>query len=95
VPAGTRDAYASVVPWKYFNQITEMYLSDVSEISFDGNAPCSVENGAICVSGDVDVRILSLNGATIYGGCGENRINVVPGVYIVIVNNTATKVVVK
>jgi sorbitol-specific phosphotransferase system component IIA len=95
VPAGTRDAYASVVPWKYFNQITEMYLSDVSEISFDGNAPCSVENGAICVSGDVDVRILSLNGATIYSGCGENRINVVPGVYIVIVNNTATKVVVK
>jgi hypothetical protein len=95
VPKGTSAEYASVEPWKNFIQITEMYSSDVSEISFDGNAPCSVENGAICVSGDVDVRILSLNGATIYSGCGENRINVVPGVYIVIVNNTATKVVVK
>jgi hypothetical protein len=55
----------------------------------------SVENGVIRVSGDADVRVVSMNGTIVYSGRGETDINVTPGVYIVIINNTPTKVAVK
>jgi hypothetical protein len=59
------------------------------------SAKVSVDGGAICVDGDADVRIVSMNGTTVYSGRGETRINLTPGVYIVIINDTPTKVAVK
>jgi hypothetical protein len=54
-----------------------------------------VDGGAICVDGDADVRVVSMSGTTVYSGRGETRINVTPGIYVVVINNTATKVAVK
>jgi hypothetical protein len=95
VPVGTSTAYANVDPWSNFSQINEVEFDAINAIGEDSNAPFRVEAGAICVSGDTDVRIVSGNGTTIYNGRGETRINLVRGIYIVIVNNTATKVAVK
>jgi hypothetical protein len=55
----------------------------------------SVDNGAISVSGDSQVRIVALNGTTVYSGRGEARVNVTPGIYVVIVGNKALKVAVR
>jgi hypothetical protein len=96
VPTPSIDAYKAADGWKNFLTVETFVVSDgIREIGVDCNAPFRVEAGAICVSGDTDVRIVSLNGTTIYNGRGETRINLVRGIYVVIVNNTATKVAVK
>jgi hypothetical protein len=41
------------------------------------------------------VRIVTMNGTTIYSGHGETRVDVAPGLYIVITDSTATKLAVK
>jgi hypothetical protein len=97
VPATALETYKAAVGWKNFWEIKDLndIITEVSEIGDNSNAPFSVENGAICVDGDADVRIVSMNGTTVYSGRGETRINLTPGVYIVIINNTPTKVAVK
>jgi hypothetical protein len=40
-----------------------------------------------------NIRIVSLNGTTVYNGPSKSLNNVAPGAYIVISGNTATKVV--
>jgi hypothetical protein len=95
VPIGKESAYADVVPWSNFSQIIGVDLSSVSEIDGDSTGKISVENGAISINADTDARIVSMSGAIVYSGRGATRINVAPGVYIVIINNTATKMIVK
>jgi hypothetical protein len=91
------NAYKAAAGWKNFLAISALdgTESGVSEIANDSDSLLSVEKGAICVSGDKDVRVVSMTGTTIYSGRGETRINVTPGVYIVIAGNTATKVAVQ
>jgi hypothetical protein len=91
------DSYKVATGWENFLDVKAIdgISSGVSEICDNSNALFSVENGVIRVSGDADVRVVSMNGTTIYSGRGETRINLTPGVYIVIINNTPTKVAVK
>jgi hypothetical protein len=97
VPASSVADYAAAPGWEDFFDIKAIdgISSGVSEIGDNSDATFSVENGAICVDGDADVRIVSMNGTTVYSGRGETRINLTPGVYIVIINDTPTKVVIK
>jgi hypothetical protein len=97
VPATSIGTYKAAAGWKNFWEIKDLndISTGVSEIGDNSNAPFSVENGAICVDGDADVRIVSMSGTTVYSGRGETRINLPPGIYIVITNNTSTKVAVK
>jgi hypothetical protein len=46
------------------------------------------------VSGDESVRIVAMNGATVYSGRGNCSINVAKGIYIVMVGGESHKVVV-
>jgi hypothetical protein len=91
------ETYKAAAGWKNFWTVKAIdgISSGVSEIGDNSNALFSVENGVIRVSGDADVRVVSMNGTIIYSGRGETGINVTPGVYIVIINNTPTKVAVK
>jgi hypothetical protein len=95
VPIGTKEKYANTATWCKFENIYERNVSGVHEISNESGARVSVDDGAICVDGDAEVSIVAMNGATVYSGYGENRINVAPGVYVVIVGDAATKVAVK
>jgi hypothetical protein len=97
VPATALETYKAAAGWKNFWTVKAIdgISSGVSEIGDNSNAPFSVENGAICVDGDADVRVVSMSGTTVYSGRGETRINLTPGIYIVIINNTPTKVAVK
>jgi hypothetical protein len=95
VPASSVDAYKAAPGWEDFFEIVGLEVSGIAEIGSDASAKVSVDGGAICVDGDADVRIVSTNGATVYSGRGETRINVTPGIYVVIIGNSATKVAVK
>jgi hypothetical protein len=46
------------------------------------------------VSGDAQVRIVAMNGATVYSGRVNCSVNVAKGIYIVIVNGKSHKVAV-
>jgi hypothetical protein len=95
VPIGTKDKYANTATWCKFENIYERNVGGVHEISNDSDANISVDGSEICVSGDCDVRIVSMSGTNVYSGYGEARVNVAPGLYIVIAGKTATKVAVK
>jgi hypothetical protein len=95
VSATSIDAYQQAPAWEDFVNVRAIADSGISAVSADGETQVRVETVAICVDGDADVRIVSMNGTTVYSGRGETRINVAPGIYIVIVNNTPVKVTVK
>jgi hypothetical protein len=96
VPALSIDAYAAADGWKNFWEIKAIDESNgIATVEADSKAEVRVENGAICVSGDTNVRIVSVSGNTIYSGCSATRVSVASGIYIVVTGNTATKVAVK
>jgi hypothetical protein len=95
VPATSVEAYQAAGGWKNFWEIKSLgEYSGVNEIVADDVAKCiTVRNGAICVSGNKPVRIVALNGINVYDGFGDCRVNVTPGIYVVIIDNTACKVI--
>jgi hypothetical protein len=97
VPAASVKAYQDAAGWKGFWEIDAFdgTVTGISEIGNDSGAQVSVANGAICVGGDAQVRIVAMNGTTVYSGRANISVNVAPGVYVVVVGNTATKVAVK
>jgi hypothetical protein len=95
VPATSVDMYKGAVGWKCFYDVVGLEVSGIANVSNDAASKVSVDGGAICVDGDADVRVVSMSGTTVYSGRGETRINVTPGIYVVVINNTATKVAVK
>jgi hypothetical protein len=97
VPAASVDAYTEAAGWKNFFEVKSIdgISLGAAEIGSDDSAKVSVDGGDICVDGDADVRIVAMNGTTVYSGRGETRINVTPGIYVVIIGNSVTKVAVK
>jgi hypothetical protein len=97
VPAASVKAYQDAAGWKGFWEIDAFdgTVTGISEVGSDSGAQVSVANGAICVDGDAQVRIVAMNGTTVYNGRANISVNVAPGVYVVITGNTATKVAVK
>jgi hypothetical protein len=93
-------SYKAADGWKNFCNVAAYDITDgINEVGNDNNTvngtQVSVANGAICIAGDADVRIVSMNGTTIYNGRGNISVNVAPGIYVVLANGTATKVAVK
>jgi hypothetical protein len=90
------DAYKTATGWEKFYSILDVDgTSGIAKLGHDAPANVSVDGGDICVGTDADVRIVAMNGTTVYSGRGAARINVTPGIYIVITGDTATKVAVK
>jgi hypothetical protein len=96
VPQEAVSAYSTAPGWKGFFDIQAIDESaGVIDSVVYGDSKVGVDNGTICVSDAAHVRIVSLNGTTVYDGRGESLINVAPGIYVVIVDNVATKVAVR
>jgi hypothetical protein len=95
VPVGTREKYQTTEPWSHFGTIIEKEMSGIDDINLSQETEVSVVDGAICVSGDEPVRIVAMNGATVYNGRGNCSVNVAKGIYIVIVGGKSQKVAVK
>jgi hypothetical protein len=97
VPDASIEAYQAAAGWKNFWEVKPLSeYNGVKEIVIDNREDViSVDNGAISVNSDSQVRIVALNGTTVYSGRGEARVNVTPGIYVVIVGNKAHKVAVR
>jgi hypothetical protein len=97
VPDASIEAYQAAAGWKNFWEIKPLSeYSGIEGVVVDEDVETiSVDNGAISVSGDVPVRIVALNGTTVYSGRGNCSVNVTPGIYVVIVGNKARKVAVR
>jgi hypothetical protein len=97
VPKNSINAYTNAPGWKNFWEIKaiENDASGIENVIIDETSTIiSVDSGAICVSGDESVRIVAMNGATVYSGRGNCSINVAKGIYIVMVGGESHKVVV-
>lgn len=91
VPAGSEEAYATADQWKEFEIMTDN--TSVESIEENGNN-IVVNGNEINVEGDANIAVYSINGQLIYAG--ENISVAVPaGVYIVKVNNSTHKVIIK
>jgi hypothetical protein len=97
VPDASIEAYQSADGWKNFWEIKPLSeYSGVEGVVVDEDIETiSVDNGAITVNSDSQVRIVALNGTTVYSGRGNCSVNVTPGIYVVIVGNKALKVAVR
>jgi hypothetical protein len=96
VPRESISAYQNAPGWKNFWEIHSLdSYSGVDEAVAAEAAKVSVDGGAICVSGAAEVRIVAMNGVTVYSGRGDCRADVAPGIYVVIADNVTTKLAVK
>jgi hypothetical protein len=94
VPATAVEAYSNASYWKNFN-IEEIPITagivDVTE----SKSSVAVENGAVSVKCDGTVKVVALNGTTVYSGKGDARINLAPGMYLILMDNKVLKTLVK
>lgn len=91
VPAGSEEAYAATDQWKEFTVKTDN--TGVESIEANGNN-IVVNGNEINVEGDANIAVYSINGQLIYAG-KNITVSVPAGVYIVKVNNTTHKVIIK
>jgi hypothetical protein len=91
------DSYKEAIGWGNFLNIeADNVTTGLANVADDTEfAATSIENSAICVDGNAQVGIYTMNGSLIYSGDGECRVDVAPGLYIVKIGNTARKVAVK
>jgi hypothetical protein len=94
VPDGSEDAYAAAPGWKDFWEIKTMQITTAISDVCDGTQ-YSVSDGALHIVGDAPVRVVAINGAVVYSGKGDNDINLNKGMYIVVIGDKASKIVVR
>jgi hypothetical protein len=97
VPESSINDYAAAPGWKNFWDIKS--LDDYSGVGAvhvnDNNTSYSVSNGALHIVGDAPVRVVAVNGAVVYSGKGDSDINLNKGMYIVVIGDKASKIVVR
>ncbi len=97
VPEASIKEYQEATGWKNFWDVKPLDDSNgVDNIEVDDEPESIiVRDGAICVCGNGFVKIVAINGVTVYSGYGDARVNVAPGVYIVTLGNKAHKIVIR
>jgi hypothetical protein len=95
VPEESLSEYRKADGWKEFQTIRAIKNESGIDEAAAETARVSVDGGAICVSGAAEVRIVAMNGVTVYRGRGNCRVDVAPGIYVVIADNVTTKLAVK
>jgi hypothetical protein len=96
VPEASIEAYQTAAGWKNFWEIKSLGdFSSIDEIAVDNILETiTISNGAINICTDGNVRIVAMNGTTVYSGRGNCSVNVAKGIYIVIINGKSHKVAV-
>jgi hypothetical protein len=96
VPESAINDYAAAPGWKNFWEIKALDNYDaVNGVYTDNSTSFSVSDGALHIVGDEPVRVVAVNGAVVYSGKGDNDINLNKGMYIVVIGDKASKIVVR
>jgi hypothetical protein len=92
VPDVALEAYKSADGWKNFwNYETYSSVNNVTKDSIS----YSISDNTINFNGSGNCKIYNTSGKQIYSGSANGSIRVSHGIYIIVANNTATKVAVK
>lgn len=97
VPVGTKAAYQAANEWSRFSHIVEHDMSGLDTVAPDAAAmPVRIADGAIIVNGG-SFMIFTADGRQVAAGTaeGETTVTVSPGIYVVRIDGSATKVCVK
>jgi hypothetical protein len=94
VPASAVEAYSNASYWKNFNIEEIPFTAGIADV-MESNSLVAVEDGAVSVKCDGTVKVVALNGTTVYSGKGDARINLAPGVYLILMDNKVLKTLVK
>jgi hypothetical protein len=96
VPESSINDYAVAPGWKNFWEIKSLdEFNGVSEVRVNDTTSFSVSDGVLHIVGDEPVRVVAVNGAVVYSGKGDNDINLNKGMYIVVIGDKASKIVVR
>jgi hypothetical protein len=96
VPESAINDYAAAPGWKNFWEIKALDNYDaVNGVYTDNSTSFSVSDGVLHIVGDAPVRVVGINGAVVYSGKGDNDINLNKGMYIVVIGDKASKIVVR
>jgi hypothetical protein len=94
VPESAIEIYKNADYWKNFVDIRPLSeLSGVKDVANDLSKVVNVAGRTIYATGNV--TITNLSGLVVFVGQGDCSVDVAPGIYIVTVDNTMTKVAVK
>jgi hypothetical protein len=90
------EAYQNADGWKNFWEVSPLSeYNGVNDVYNDDDTSFSVRDGALHIVGDAPVRVVAINGTVVYSGRGNQDINLNKGMYIVVIGNKASKIVVK
>jgi hypothetical protein len=97
VPKNSINDYQNAAGWKNFQTIKslDIYNAAVGDVYTDDDTAFSISDGALHVVGDTPMRVVAINGAVVYNGRGNQDIKLSKGMYIVVIGNKASKIVVK
>lgn len=99
IPKGSKNAYYSATPWRYFRNIIEIgedeFPSDIENVIGGTEFSVTVDGNVIKINGAVTekVEIYNIGGDCVYSGT-ETTINNLPkGIYIVRCGNKTQKII--
>jgi hypothetical protein len=96
VPESSIEAYAKAPCWKDFKNIKALDdYNTITDIGVDCGTTFRIDGNTLHLIGDSLVRVVSINGSTIYNGNGNRDINLDKGMYIVVIGDKVSKIVVK
>jgi hypothetical protein len=96
VPSESLSGYQNATGWENFWTIKSLdEFNGVNDVYNDDDTTFSVSDGALHVVGDTPVRVVAINGTVVYSWRGNQDINLNKGMYIVVIGNKASKIVVK
>lgn len=96
VPNESISDYQNVAGWENFWTIKSLDEFDgVSDVYADDDTTFSVSDGVLHVVGDAPVRVVAINGTVVYSGHGNQDINLNKGMYIVVIGDKTSKIVVR
>ncbi|MDE6811795.1 MAG: leucine-rich repeat domain-containing protein, partial [Muribaculaceae bacterium] len=96
VPKGSLASYKSHPTWSKFINIEEddNDLTGIDEVATAAVLSVKVVGGAVEIEDAKDVRIFTAEGSEVYSG-GAGRVELAPGIYITVIDNSTSKIVIR
>lgn len=96
VPESALDAYRTAAVWKNFFSIQSLQFAGINNVAENAGVTVSAVDGSIVINGydgAAIVEVFGIGGNRVYSGHDAAITDLTPGVYVVRIGNSTTKVV--
>ena len=96
VPESALDAYRTAAVWKNFFSIQSLQSAGINNVAENAGVTVSAVDGSIVINGydgAAIVEVFGIDGNRVYSGHDAAITDLTPGVYVVRIGNSTTKVV--